>query len=351
MVTPFADSPPITAFRSAIGALLRREAEGARRDVVILALDGVPYLTARCLWPQARVAEMRSVFPSSSAPAWLSALTGAGVAEHGVPGVVFRREDGRLVNVYEEQDSLGIPRTGTLFHDAVGLGYGAVAVAGDLETVPGAWRDALLDGARLMTGHRFYTAAAGRPVQDLVAAVDRAVVAALMPEHGGGPRLVWCFVEIDRHIHLHGYDGHVLAFLEGIGRLAMGWAERGRLVVAHSDHGLVPTRHDAELARLLARVPAELGCAGGGAGRTRWFYPPPACEDRLVAALERGLPATVSLCRSDWVFPVGSLAWGRAGRVTAIARGTEFVTFGGQIFDHGSDTDGECAVPFAVWGE
>lgn len=345
---PPAPTRSITAFRGAIRSLLESEA-AARRDVVILALDGVPHELAAALWPHARIEKMRSVFPTTSSSAWLSCLTGLEVARHGVPGVVFRTESDPLINVYEHRTALEMPRQGNIFSDAAAVGYAPVALLGDLEPLACTWTDALLEHSRQVAGHRFYAADDGRPPQAMLRSVELALASCLGGARCERPRLIWCFVEVDRRIHMHGYDGDVIDFLEGIDGLALRMVEHGAVVVAHSDHGLVHTRHDASIDALLAGLPAEFGCAMGGAGRTRWFYTAPGSDDKLIAHLRRELPGSVHMCTAGEVFARDSLARSRVGDVVLIARGTDFVTFAGQCFDHGSDTDAELYVPYAVW--
>ncbi len=78
--------------------LILDELARARRGVIVLAVDGLPLRTARDCWAAATVRCLTSVFPTVSAPAWLTALTGAEPAEHGVPGMVYRLP-GRPVRV------------------------------------------------------------------------------------------------------------------------------------------------------------------------------------------------------------------------------------------------------------
>jgi hypothetical protein len=141
-----------------------------------------------------------------------------------------------------------------------------------------------------------------------------------------------------------------MRFLASIEGAALDLAQqKGALVVAHSDHGLVATRHVPEIDRFLVALKEEDGCLMGGAGRTRWLYPSPGSEDRLLARLERGLPSTIRIASADEVFVKPSVARERVGAIVLIAGGDEFVTFNGQHFEHGSLTDAELDVPLAVW--
>lgn len=339
----------ITAFRARVRALLEAEAGAARPcDVAILALDGIPYDLARSAWTQARTEPMRSVFPTTSATGWLSSLTGADVGAHGVPGVVFRvAEDGRPVDVFAHRGPLGGRDDGNVFADAAALGWEPLAVVGDLEPFDCAWRDLLLLGARRVEGHRFFTAS-GAPDAAALCARLRAALAACLPGDGR-PRLVWCFVDVDRHVHRHGYDGCVLELLAGIERIAAELAERGTVVLAHADHGLVPTRTDPALERLLASLERR-GCAIGGAGRVRWVYPRArAGADALRRELAASLPPSVRVAGADELFAPGTLARRRVGDVVLVAEGERFLTSPGYRYDHGSLSRDELEVPCSAW--
>ena len=167
---------------------------------------------------------------------------------------------------------------------------------------------------------------------------------------GGGARpcLVWCFIEVDRHVHLHGYDAHVAHVLRSIEEAAVAWARRGATVLAHSDHGLVPTRNDARLERLFDRLQAQRGCRIGGAGRTRWIYPPDD-DASLAVELARDLAPSVRVAPARQFFVPGSLAERRVGSLMLIAQGEDFVVPPGYCFDHGSLLPAETNVFDAEW--
>lgn len=343
-------SPSITAFRERVRSLLRREGGAAqRRDVVIFAVDGIPYELALAAWPHAEVSPMRSVFPTTSSSAWLSSLTGAEVELHGVPGVVFKSPGGDVINVFEYKGSLDLPATGNIFSDAAALGYLPVSVVGDWEPYDCAWRDALLSHSQPLTGYRFYTAPPPREPGQLSRRALRAVSECIDAPHPRLPALVWCFIDADQHIHHHGYDEELVSFLGLVDEVAVELTRRGVVVVAHSDHGLVPTNHNLDVVRLLEETQAQYDCVLGGAGRTRWLYTRLATEDSVAAALEHSLPSSVRVRPADEVFGAGSLARARVGGIVLIADGDEFMTFSGQRFDHGSSTEAELNVPYARW--
>nr|HEX4313656.1 hypothetical protein [Kofleriaceae bacterium] len=337
----------ISAFRGRVRSIVDDEVrEGRRRHVIVLGVDGIPFELARHAWPHAHVTRARSVFPTTSATAWLTSLSGDSVDDHGIPGVVFALDDaGPLVDVYRYRGSLGEPPAGDLFGDGAARGYTPVAIVGDLEDTACTWRDLLVHRAHAVGGHVFYARGDSEPrllCDRLVAAI-----AAALASHDA-PCLVWCFVDADRHIHHHGYDRAVVELLERIDAIAVEWS-RDAVVVAHSDHGLVPTRHDPSVADALERVTATEGCRMGGAGRTRWLYVAPGSERRVRDELARSLPASVRIRHADELFAPGSRARRRVGSIVLIADGEDFLAADGYRFEHGSLTDGELDAAVAEW--
>jgi hypothetical protein len=341
----------LTDLRTTIQRTLEREVQsGRRRDVYILAVDGIPCHLAYAQWRRADVQPMRTVFPSTSSSAWLSSVTGRSVDSHAVPGVVFRHPDtSDLINVYTFSGPGLVPGVNeNIFSDGIERGYRSVSILGDLEECPCAWRDALLQHSEQLHGHRFYTAGAGPVSAELVCRdVKRAL---LRSRRDGTPTLAWCFVEVDRHIHVQGYDQHVRDVLTGIDEVAHGLAQGGAVVVAYSDHGLVPTKSCRVLEEVLMATLTEYRAALGGAGRTRWVYAARDTLPALEAALRARLPASVRIEHADLHFPQGSAARRRVGDLMLIATGEEFITSEDYTFDHGSLTELELCVPWATWG-
>lgn len=356
---PQASLPSITSVRSRVAELLRGEAaRPTPRDVVVLAVDGVGFDVAAACWRRASLTRMQSVFPTTSSAAWLSSLTGAGVAEHGVPGVVFVPPGHSTPQfVLDHQDPLadGTTRSrgGNLFTDASDLGHRPIAVLGDLTGLHCSWRDLLLEGAQRIVGHEFF-GDQQRPYRPRDAATLGQALASALDEalrSGDGPRFVWCFVELDRHTHHHGYDADAMAMLESIEQVCVELAEAGRVVGAYSDHGQLPTRNDPDLESLLTGLATELDFQLGGAGRTRWTHPGPTAppSDRLVELLRARLPASVAVVPATDVVTPGSVLADRVGSVFLVATSAAFLAPAGYICDHGSWTPEEYEIPFAVW--
>jgi len=345
-------TPHLTDFRPRLDRLMT---EHAGQHAVVLALDGVTFDLARTCWPSADLSLMRAVTPTTSSACWLSALTGRAVADHAVPGVVFTAPAGgtRLINVLDYDGADLTTAADTVFSDAARHGRVPLAVLGDMEHYGSAWRDALLRHARHVPGHSFYTEHGSyrpRPSGDVVSRVRTAVEETLDRHGTRQPCLLWCYVEVDQHVHRHGYDTHTTEVLTALGEFARSLTRRGVVVVAHADHGLVPTSHDPALAGLLDRMGRRHGFTMGGAGRMRWLYP----EHRsgasgLAARLRASLPDDVRVLPADEIFTPGSAARARVGDILLVAEGEKFLTDSDYRYDHGSFAPEETDTPFAVW--
>jgi Type I phosphodiesterase / nucleotide pyrophosphatase len=348
-------APPITGIRERIRSLISNEIwSERRRDIIILAVDGVRHGDARRCWPSARNVRMSSVFPTTSATAWLSSVSGAPAGVHGVPGVMFHADDSdKIINVFHFTGSLPPLREGNLFSDAADLGYDAIAVLGDLRTLDCSWRDRLVENARVVPGRSFYAAYSGNGAitpEALREALDEQVEQAEPVERSNRPRLIWIFVDLDRYVHRHGYDDYVASALIAIEHVALEWTRRSALVVAYSDHGLVPSVHDPHLEALVEELASRWGCSLGGAGRTRWIYSRPEHEGAVYEHLRLHLPSSVRLAHAETLFPADSVMRRKIGSLVLIAEGKSSLTMPGYCYDHGSWTDDEVYVPFSVWG-
>jgi hypothetical protein len=340
----------IVSFRRRLDDIVAAEAAGRRRDVVVLAIDGIPVDLARQHWTAASTIALSSVFPTTSSTAWLSSLAGQPVEVHGVPGVVFRDAAGELINIYREATLP--PNAGTtIFTDALMHGYRAVAIAGDLQDLACGWRRALLRDAEIVWDNRFYTRADGsyQPVHTgvLLNRIEGAIHEVLSAERRQ-PLLLWCFIETDLHVHHFGYDPHVEDFLAGVDVMARRLAEAGAIVLAHSDHGLTPTRQSPQVVELFEALQAD-GAALGGAGRTRWIYPAPGRREETYEAASRALNGH---CRVEWAdifFAPGTAARAAVGDIVIVAESEAFLASPGYTHEHGSLSERELFVPFSVW--
>ena len=347
-----------------VPSLVLAELDRARHGVVVLGVDGLSYRAAVRGWPSARITKLTSTVPSTSATAWLTALTGAPAAEHGVPGAVYRVA-GSLVYAITGEVIAGVPvavdarepivrRVPTVFEratsGATGPAVRCVAIGRELANLPGPWAEAVLRGAE-PAAEPVPAAELTRQAADpalLVGGVLADVNAVLDGAASARTLLLWVYVNLDDYVHGNGYDGAVQAALRQLDRGASGWAAAGWTVLAHSDHGQVPVDPDPALAQAWQEIDNSDDCElpGGGAGRIRWLHPHPHRHDhvrgRLTAAL--GDAATVTTPQQLGLPP------DRTGSVVAVAASERFPIPDPTLrFEHGALHPDELDVPFAAW--
>ncbi|MGW8377975.1 alkaline phosphatase family protein [Streptomyces sp. ODS28] len=389
---PHAPEPPVPPGLHTVAGLVMRQMERARHGVLVLALDGVGWeWAARTLRPSA-LRELRSTFPSTSVTAWLTAVTGAGIAEHAAvgaefrvparaysaegeetvradsPGVLFDPAHGRVRTwsgegtsadpAPVESETGAVCGTGvrTLFQRARSRGIPAYALCPELDGLNGPWTTALLDGA-LRVPHR--PADFGRAPEAVAEAAVRGIGALLAAERRR-PLLLWAYLDFDTWLHRHGPGPRLFRALRRLDEAAAGWAERGWTVTAHADHGLTPVTHDERARNAWAALDTPYRCVlpSGGAGRVRWLYPRPGTEERLLTEAREALapyaevrtPAELA-ARGLLPDPAHApLAHARIGEVVALATGPAFPVPDPRCrWEHGARTEDELRVPLAVW--
>lgn len=344
-----------------VPSLVLTELGRARRGVVVLAVDGLSYRAAVRGWPTARITKLASTVPSTSATAWLTALTGVPAAEHGVPGAVYR-VGGSLVYAITGEVIAGVAvdasepvvrRAPTMFEHATCGATGApvrcLVIGRELANLPGPWAESVLRGAD-PAAEPAPAAELARQAADpgLLVGGVLAGVNAVLDGAASTRTLLWVYVNLDDYVHGNGYDGAVQAALRRLDRGATGWAAAGWTVLAHSDHGQVPVDPDPALAEAWQEIdnPDDCELPGGGAGRIRWLHPHPhRCDhvrDRLAAAL--GDAATVTTPQRL------GLPLDRTGPVVAVAASERFPIPDATLrFEHGALHPDELDVPFAAW--
>ncbi|ANZ39461.1 hypothetical protein BBK82_28830 [Lentzea guizhouensis] len=307
----------------------------AGRGVIVLAVDGLSSDVAKQTWLEAEISTLTSTVPSTSATAWLTALTGAPADVHRVPGTVYRNGSGL---VHAITGTPPIPVLPTVLER-----HGATVLAREIDLLNGTWAQALLRGCNRVPApaqHKLTAQAEDPPllVANVVADLDK-----VLPDHS----FLWTYVNIDDHVHRHGYDESVHEAMLRLDAHASRWAAAGWTVVAHSDHGQVPVAADPLLVEAWdAIVREECVIPSGGAGRVRWLYPKP---DRLEAVFDRvartlGASATVHHA-SELGLPQPE-----TGPVVAVAASEAFpVPDPSARFEHGGLSRDEVDVPYAVW--
>ncbi|MFJ2995678.1 hypothetical protein [Pandoraea sp. NPDC087047] len=321
------------------------------RNVLVFAIDGITSALGLSCWksPVEQI-ELASTFPTTSTTCWTSACTGEGAETHGIVGVVHTLEGlQRPINIFEYQPEICTLATGNFFHDAASLGYMPVALESDLTGLRCGWKDSLLKWAKLRPSGTFFSGrpAESVPIVDILRAVAEEVDAVLSDGHE--PKLVWCFVDIDQWIHHTGYDEPTVKFLRMFDDICARWSERGNIVIAHSDHGLVETEHSSEVASVFAHVATRFNGHIGGAGRVRWIHSAADAEE-IIAYAKPCLPDDVAILRREAFFPaMSNLIRQRVGAVLFVATGRKFVSMPGYCYDHGSLMKDELFVPYARW--
>ena len=361
---------------AAVPELVLAELARCRRGVVVLGVDGLSHAAAARCWPSAELTCLTSTFPSTSATAWLTALTGCGPRVHGVPGMVYR-VGATMVYAVTGEGIAGEPVVPagavvpqpTVFERAGAAGARCLALGRELVHLPGTWAPALLRGTTRAAAARTpggpaavawtsaeLAAQAADPgsLVDAVAAEVTAVLAGTGGSADGAPTLLWVYVNADDYVHANGYDRRLLAALRRLDGAAREWAAGGWTVAAHSDHGQVPVRSDPALAQAWARVddPRECELPGGGAGRVRWLHPRPGREDEVRARLADALgDAAVVLAARDLDLPPGlRLPLDRVGAVVAIAASERFPLPNPELrYEHGGLDVEEMLIPLATW--
>jgi hypothetical protein len=336
------------------------------RRVIVVAVDGVGFDVAREVWSPDLMVALRTTFPSTSSSAWLSAVTGCGVEKHLVPGVRYRVGD-RLVDCFDDgpwpQDDRPADLT-TVFERLAQRGTRSLVIPGEVSTWGIAWIDALFRGARVLESDvnwermRFAPRAQARVVlARLREAVDQAVDEAVDAQADDARLLIWCWIDVDDHVHRHGYVREVLGALADLGAAARTLADNGYIVVALSDHGLVPTRCPPRMREQWRDANSSALCRlpPGGAGRTRWCYPRPGREAEVLDRVGDALGDDAIVVERDQLTDLGLMEVSegiqvRIGEVVAIATDSRFPTPDPTArYEHGGITPTEMTVPLATW--
>lgn len=352
-------SPTLHAVAPFVVRSLRQNEHG----VVVLALDGLPYAPAKLAFRSAAVGAARSTFPSTSVTAWLTAVTGADVAQHYAVGMAMRVPGTDRVASLVSGDADGwddtaaapddlVRRTPTIFDTARADGAAALLWAPELEPLRGPWIAALSQGADWLPSAYAQPAADPRiVVERAVAAVDGVLAGAKRPT------LLWAYLNLDDHLHAFGPNAAVDQALRDLDRAAQRWAGAGWQVIAHADHGQARVDPRPDLQEAWARLATPKFCRApaGGAGRVRWLYPHADLTDQVRAELAEALGDQADVVTFAELAQRGLMAGTeplreRVGEVVAIAAGPGFPVYrASDAYDHGSTTAEESVVAFAVW--
>lgn len=291
-----------------------------------------------------------TTFPSTSTTAWLTALTGAGLEQHLVPGMVFH-VDGSPVNAVGAGPENMLGPVESVFSRLRAAGVESSVIPGMLNDYPGPWSSALWQGASIVPSAR---PAATPPDPRDTASESVADVDAVLAT---GADLVVAYVDIDTAVHQEGYTDRVRQALAILDSAAIRWRKHDVLTMALSDHGAVEVRPDDAVVRRWTGVADSGLCdpVGGGAGRVRWLHSCPGQHERLLELARHAL-GDVAWVASKWevaqagLWPASESLLCRVGDVVAVAMAPAFpVLLEDMRYEHGSITPMEMLVPFAVW--
>ncbi len=305
---------------------------------------------AEACWPGARCESLVTTFPSTSTTAWLTALTGAGLEQHLVPGMVFQ-VDGSPVSAVGDGPVHLLGPVESVFSRLCAAGVGSSVIPGMIADCPGPWSNALWQGASIVPSTR--PAATPPDPRDTASQA----VADVDAELATGADLVVAYVDIDTAVHQEGYSDRVQQALAILDSAAIRWRRHEVLTMALSDHGATEVRPDAAVTQRWTALADSGLCdpVSGGAGRVRWLHSRPGQHQRLLQAAQHAL-GEVAWVASKWevaqrgLWPASEDLLCRVGDVVAVAMAPAFpVPQENMRYEHGSITPMEMLVPFAVW--
>lgn len=331
------------------------------RSAVVVVIDGLGAIQLRAHAGHARrlVAGVgkkdvaHSVFPTTTAAALTSILTGAAPGEHGLVGYrVLDRENDRLVNLLSGWESDGIDPLAwqpqpTVFERAVAAGHAAYAL-GLAKYARSGFTRATLRGAEFV--------AAGSAAERVSSAYQ------LAADNPGS--LVYCYLpEVDKAGHQHGVDSpEWIAALEEIDHALAADPPRQVGVLITADHGMVdvPAHRHVVLDTGDARFDGVRHI--GGEPRMLHVYLEPDADPSVALETWRRSSEREAdvVSRSEAVASglygatVGPGAESRIGDLVVIARGNRAFYDGtaadqrsrGMIGQHGALTPEERQVPY-----
>lgn len=349
-----ASTPSLTTVRNFVRNMLKqRQTKNLSRTIVYFAIDGLPYNLASKTWGEAtQLFEMTSVLPTTSSSAWTSAFTGNSVSQHGVVGTVFTIESHNTpINIYETHENTLLCNTGNIFSDARGLGYLPIAFDSDLDVLDCKWKVDLLDGASVInTGGFFSNLPPSKKSLTIIKNKLKACIADAL-NSSTHPKFIWCFLDTDQWIHQIGYSSLIIDFLLFINEFSHELTQTGAVVIAHSDHGLVPIQKSSLIENLISEICHTYNATMGGAGRVRWFYSAHP-EGKILAAL-KSKSADLLKVYSHQEYTSTHLITGKAARrigKPVITPTTDlFLNEAGYNYEHGSNSSQELSIPFACW--
>ncbi|WP_433584159.1 alkaline phosphatase family protein [Microbacterium hydrocarbonoxydans] len=346
-------------------AALRGESATLPRaeSVVLVLIDGLGAISLRAHAGHARALTAgmakkdvaTSVFPSTTAAALTSILTGAWPGEHGLVGYsVLDRSRGVMVNQLSGWESAGVDPASwqvapTVFEKAAAQGRQAFAV-GVAAYAGSGFSRATLRGAEFVS--------AASPGDRVAAAYD------LAERHPGS--LVYCYLpEVDKAGHRHGIASRQwVSALEDVDAALARRVPPSVGVLVTSDHGMVDVPAHKQFV-LEAEHLAGVGHIGGEPRMLHVYLDPDADADGVLARWRGDLAGAADVgTRAEAIASglfgahVTDAAASRIGDLLVVSRGNGAVYDGtapdqrsrGMVGQHGGITPEERQVPVLRFG-
>ncbi len=335
----------------------------AARSVVLVVIDGLGAISLRAHAGHARALTTgmakkdvaRSVFPSTTAAALTSILTGEHPGAHGLVGYrVLDRSRDVLVNQLTGWETDGLdPLTWqpvpTIFERAAAAGHPSFAIGVAAYAKSGFTRATLRGGEFV---------AAATPAERVQVAYD------LAERHPGA--LVYCYLpEVDKAGHKHGIaSAEWVAALEDVDAALALRAPADVGVLVTSDHGMVDVPARRQMILDEGHL-AGIRHVGGEPRMLHAYFEPDADETSVLARWRADLDGVADVVTRDEAVAAGlfgptvsEAAAARIGDVLAIARGVWAIYDGtaadqrgrGMVGQHGALTPEERTVPLLRLG-
>ncbi|TAH31905.1 hypothetical protein EYC58_04485 [Candidatus Saccharibacteria bacterium] len=312
---------------------------------------------------------LTSVFPSTTASAWPSIITGTLPAEHAIYGTSFKmiEEDKNYIWISNSLnkgdkhelagDNVTLNRSGkpTIFEKLTSQGWNAYYNGTHGQGVTNPMRNELVKGAIHHTPEGYATLKYN-PQQLINTLLNR--THDIVDPLTSGKTIVWNYCDIDDYIHEYGYKSLTDAvswgdFIADIYR----FSDEETAIVIISDHGQI-NQHQCPLNwRTLTKDHPWLEYDTGGAGRTLYFYPKAEYKDRFKKFITTAMGDAATILTREEAFDKGlyvikekdAVFPERIGDIIAIAKTPNFVSAGsGFVAEHGALSREEMLVPFAI---
>ncbi|MGH3265082.1 MAG: alkaline phosphatase family protein, partial [Trebonia sp.] len=252
---------------------------GRGRSLVVIAVDGLGYGHAAHVLNPDSIQALTSEFPTTTVACLLTSVTGQPADRHGFIGVQYLHPDGRrTVNCHDGMVSspadpmparpTRTPRLPTVFDELSAHGVTSTVLLNELGDLHEDVTGRLAQGARTSR----LRLPSGASPHDMVRALGHQIAACIEPGS-----VTWAYLDLDRHVHRHGYCEQTNAAVAALNCLADQFRDAGTAVLVFSDHGLAASRPTPSTMTAWHEAASPHWCRlpGGGAGRARWLYPHP----------------------------------------------------------------------------